>query len=104
MSFTSIEPYKSSIFLIFKKVYVAGLKLVIFFSDKVGMISEIDFYFPFFVFFYGLVLLIVLEIPALATLAKKRMPEQYAQFEKHKKLALLSLFVGGLWSLQNMWL
>lgn len=68
------------------------------------MISEIDFYFPFFVFFYGLVMIIVLEIPALAALGKKQMPEQYAQFEKHKKLALLSLFVGGLWSLQNIWL
>ena len=66
-------------------------------------ISTLDFYFPFIVFFYGLVIYLVLEIPQLVELAQKRMPSQYATFERHKKIALASLFVGGFWSLQNLW-
>jgi hypothetical protein len=46
----------------------------------------------------------LLEIPYLVALAQKNMPSQYATFEKHRKIAILSLYVGGLWSLQNLWL
>ncbi len=66
-------------------------------------ISTLDFYFPFIVFFYGLAINFVLEIPHLVALAKKRMPYQYATFENHRKIAVISLYVGGLWSLQNLW-
>lgn len=66
-------------------------------------ISTLDFYFPFLVFFYGLVIVFVLETPYLVQLAKKEMPSQYATFEKHRKIALFSLYAGGLWSLQNLW-
>jgi len=66
-------------------------------------ISTLDFYFPFLVFFYGLLMNFVLEVPYLAQLAKKEMPSQYATFEKHRKIALFSLYAGGLWSLQNLW-
>ncbi|MCM2353888.1 MAG: hypothetical protein NDI63_09770 [Pseudobdellovibrio sp.] len=69
----------------------------------VGMVSQIDFYFPFFVFFYGLVLTFVLEIPFFLKLAQEKMPEYHAQFERHRQLAVISLYVGGLWSLQNLW-
>lgn len=72
-------------------------------ARRVGMISQIDFYFPFLVFFYGLVLTFVLEIPYLVKLAQKEMPVYHAQFEKHRHLAIISLYVGGLWSLQNLW-
>ncbi len=67
-------------------------------------ISALDFYFPFIVFFYGLAINFVLEVPHLLALAQKRMPSQAAAFEQHRKIALLSLYVGGLWSLQNLWL
>lgn len=67
-------------------------------------ISTLDYYFPFLVFFYGLVILFVLEIPYLVSLAKKEMPNQLMAFERHKKIALVSVIVGGLWSLQNVWL
>lgn len=67
------------------------------------MLTKIDFYFPFIVFFYGLVMVIVLEIPYLVALAKKEMPSQYATFEKHRKIAMISFYFGGLWSLQNLW-
>lgn len=68
------------------------------------MIQKLDFIFPFFVFFYGLVMLLVLEIPYFVKLGKNKMPAYYSQFENHRKIALLSFYVGGLWSLQNMWL
>ena len=68
-----------------------------------GSISALDFYFPFIVFFYGLVINFVLEIPYLVAIAQRRMPVQYANFERHRKIAILSLYVGGLWSLQNLW-
>lgn len=67
-------------------------------------IAALDYYFPFIVFFYGLVINFVLEIPHLVALAKKEMPNYYSNFEKHRKIALVSLYVGGLWSLQNLWL
>ncbi|MEQ1666717.1 MAG: hypothetical protein ABL927_15240 [Bdellovibrionales bacterium] len=69
-----------------------------------GSIGLLDFYFPFFVFFYGLVINFVLEIPYLMALAQNRMPYQFAAFERHRKIAILSLYIGGLWSLQNLWL
>lgn len=68
------------------------------------MIAQIDFYFPFIVFIYGLVITFVLETPFFFKLAQKEMPYYHAQFEKHRKIAILSIYVGGLWSLQNLWL
>lgn len=73
-------------------------------NASMSSISTLDFYFPFIVFFYGLVINFVLEVPQLVALAQKRMPTHYANFEKHRKIAVLSLYVGGLWSLQNIWL
>ncbi len=73
-------------------------------TEIICMITKLDFYFPFLVFFYGLVMMIVLEVPYLLALAKNKMPEQCAQFERHRGIATLSFYVGGLWSLQNIWL
>lgn len=67
------------------------------------MLSKMDFYFPFVVFFYGLVVSFVLEIPTLVAIARKEMPSQYANLISHQKIAWVSLFVGGFWSLQNLW-
>ncbi len=69
----------------------------------VGMLLKLDFYFPFIVFFYGLVASLVLEIPALIAIARKEMPSHYANLVAHQKIAWISLFVGGAWSLQNLW-
>lgn len=74
------------------------------FNPSTVSISTLDFYFPFIVFFYGLAINFVLEIPYLVALAQKRMPVRLAAFERHRKIALLSLYVGGFWSLQNLWL
>ncbi len=66
-------------------------------------IATLDFYFPFIIFFYGLVLHLMLETPQLVALAQKKMPSQYATFQKHRPIAVLALYAGGLWSLQNIW-
>ena len=67
------------------------------------MLHKLDFYFPFIVFFYGLVATFALEVPQLVAIARKEMPSQYAALVSHQKIAWLSLFIGGLWSLQNLW-
>lgn len=64
----------------------------------------LDFIFPFFVFFYGLLVLIVLESPLLVRIGEERMNYVFAQMRGHKTLAWICFFVGGLWSLQNVWL
>lgn len=67
------------------------------------MLKQLDFYFPFFVFFYGLVVTFVLEIPFFVQLAKKERPIYLEQLQNHRQIAYFSVFVGGLWSLQNIW-
>ncbi|MFP5518293.1 MAG: hypothetical protein ACLGGX_00185 [Bdellovibrionia bacterium] len=66
--------------------------------------EKIDYIFPFVVFFYGFLVVVVLESPALARLGQERMSDAFQQLNKHKKLAWICFFVGGLWSLQNIWL
>lgn len=67
------------------------------------MLTKLDFYFPFLVFFYGLVVIFILEIPALVAIARKEMPSQYATLISHQKIAWISFYLGGIWSLQNLW-
>ncbi len=66
-------------------------------------ISEIDLLFPFFVFAYGALVTFVLHIPALIQLAEERLPPaMLTQIQAHRHLAFICLFVGSLWSLQNL--
>ena len=65
---------------------------------------KLDFIFPFVVFFYGILMVFVLENEALDKLARTRLPTMSATLRSHKTLAWLCFFVGGLWSLQNLWL
>jgi len=64
--------------------------------------ETLDFIFPFIVFFYGILMVFVLENQTLQKLAEQRMPELGATLRSHKNLAWVCLFVGGLWSLQNV--
>jgi hypothetical protein len=66
--------------------------------------ETLDFFFPFLVFSYGILMAFVLESTALLKLAEERMPTMAATLRGHKNLAWVCLFVGGLWSLQNLWL
>lgn len=61
-----------------------------------------DHIFPFVVFFYGLLVLIVLETPLFIE-AQRGVSNYFVnQLRAHKPLAWLCFFVGGLWSLQNL--
>jgi hypothetical protein len=74
-------------------------------SDKPDMnIAQLDYYFPFIVFFYGAIVSFTLSIPALRHIGETRMPYHFwKQLTMHRNLAMVCLIVGGLWSLQNMW-
>ena len=65
--------------------------------------EKLDFIFPFFVFFYGLMMVLVLENPVLVRLGEERLGQAFQQMSKHKHLGWICFFVGGLWSAQNVW-
>ncbi len=65
----------------------------------------LDLIFPFFVFAYGAMVTFVLTWPPLVRIAENRLPfDLQKQLLAHRWLALVCLIVGGLWSLQVMWL
>ena len=67
--------------------------------------EKLDLIFPFFVFAYGAIMTFTLHHPKLQELAETRLPYAVAQQMKaHKSLGLICLVVGGMWSLQNIWL
>jgi hypothetical protein len=67
--------------------------------------DELDFIFPFVVFGYGCVVLFILNNPKLLALAEERMPDKlFQQIKARRAIGALCLIVGGLWSLQNLWL
>lgn len=65
--------------------------------------QKLDFIFPFFMFFYGLMVVLVLENPALVRLGEEKLGTLYQNLAKHKTLGWLCFFLGGLWSAQNVW-
>lgn len=68
-------------------------------------LSELDFMFPFIVFFYGFVMTILLNSNFFVQIAQEKLSaEMYVQYSSHKHLGFVCLVVGGLWSLQNLWL
>lgn len=74
-------------------------------SDKLHMTPEkLDYIFPFVVFFYGLVLVLVLENPVLVKIGEERLGSVFQTMKGHKTLAWICFFVGGLWSIQNVYL
>lgn len=66
--------------------------------------EKLDFFFPFIVFFYGLILLVVLETPALVKIGEERLGAVFQQMSRHRGLAWACFFIGGLWSFQNVYL
>lgn len=65
--------------------------------------TQIDFYFPFFVFFYGFLAVLVLETPALVKIGEKSLGPLFEGLSRRRNLAWVSFFFGGVWSLQNLW-
>lgn len=65
--------------------------------------AQLDFYFPFLVFAYGTIMTFVTHLP----LSKDRsngpiQTELLEWFYSHKILGVVCFFVGGLWSLQKL--
>ncbi len=67
-------------------------------------LNTLDFIFPFIVFFYGLILLVMLEVPFFQQLGHSRLNQAYQQLIAHRPLAWICFFIGGLWSLQNLFI
>lgn len=67
-------------------------------------IQQLDQIFPLLVFVYGAVLLLILNLKVTKELGSKIVPRQaWNRLKSHSSLAWISFFVGGLWSLQNLW-
>jgi hypothetical protein len=66
-------------------------------------IQQLDYFFPFFVFVYGLVMTLVLSLPVLLEIGEKRLPAaEWQRFRAHKGKGFVCLVVGALWSLQHL--
>ena len=65
--------------------------------------EKLDFIFPFVVFFYGLLVVAVLENPYLIKIGQERMGTRFQRLTRHKSLAWVCFFVGGFWATQNIW-
>lgn len=66
--------------------------------------AQLDLLFPFFVFGYGAVICIVTSLPVLFARAEGRLPPfMLNRLRMHEPLGWVCLFVGGFWSLQNLW-
>ena len=65
-------------------------------------LSRLDELFPYFVFFYGILIVFVLESGALQKLARQQKLINYEGLLAHRGLAWMCFWVGGVWSLQNI--
>ncbi len=66
--------------------------------------QQLDLIFPYFVFAYGAMVSFVLSSKPLMRIAEERLPGPLlSQFTGHRVLAMLCLWVGTLWILQNLW-
>jgi len=65
--------------------------------------EKLDYIFPFIVFLYGLLIVIVVETPAFVRIGQARLGSFYDNLLRHKSLGWVCFFVGGLWSAQNVW-
>lgn len=64
--------------------------------------SQLDFYFPFIVFFYGVLILFMMDFPAFRRVRQGFvLPEIWNNPHGRKLLYSMTLFCG-LWSLQNL--
>ena len=64
--------------------------------------QKLDFYFPFVVFFYGFLILFVIETPWFQKNLESVGGELWRRITQRRELAWVSFFAGGLWSLQNL--
>jgi hypothetical protein len=63
--------------------------------------TNLDIFIPWLSLIYGFTLLVFLEIPLINRFAETKAPQFLTLFESHRKIAVVCLFVGGFWTLQN---
>lgn len=67
--------------------------------------TELDLYFPYIVLLYGTIMTLVTNTPGLLEKASENMnPELLHWFYGHKMIGSACLFVGGLWSIQRVFI
>lgn len=65
--------------------------------------QDLDYFFPFFVCLYGIVMLLALNSPTLVNIAKLHLPkDHFDQFYSRIWLGWACLVIGGIWSFQNL--
>lgn len=64
--------------------------------------EKLDFYFPFVVFFYGFLILIVIENPLFQRVLERAGRGSWLDIGHRRTFAWISFFAGGIWSLQNL--
>ncbi len=106
--FSYNSPRLKHIVLLKKESWKVQSTFLDFSPNILGMKYEtLDYFFPFFVFFYGILMTSVLESQFLQKVAGQRFSAtglaSFATLRSHKGLAWACLFVGGLWTLQNLW-
>ncbi len=68
-------------------------------------LAQLDYYFPFVVLIYGFAMTACLNSKWFIKNLESRVPQALAaQFISHRTLGLVCLFVGALWSVQNLML
>ncbi|NCN40094.1 hypothetical protein GW916_02490 [bacterium] len=66
-------------------------------------LSQLDLLFPFFVFAYGAIMCFVNSLTEVLAKAEGKVhPYLLNRVRAHEPLGWVCLFVGGLWSLQNL--
>jgi hypothetical protein len=66
--------------------------------------EKLDLYFPYFMFTYGVFMTLVLQSERLMKWAQAHFPAELVErLNGAKVLGALSLWLGGLWILQNLW-
>lgn len=72
-------------------------------SDILFMWNELDLYFPYIVLCYGIIMTLVTQMPHLMEKAQESMNQELIQwFYGHRVIGSVCLYVGGLWSLQRL--
>lgn len=67
-------------------------------------LQKLDFAFPFIIFGYGAILLLILNNRLFIRIAENKLStEMWASLQSKRLLAYFCFFVGGLWALQNIW-
>jgi hypothetical protein len=66
--------------------------------------EDFDFYFPFVVFFYGFLLVLVHESPMFSRLGETHLGPLWQNIRSRRFFSWICFFFGGLWSLQNLWI